>query len=44
LKAMINLVSRNLIAVADTVGNIYLMDTTSTELEIVKVLTIETGA
>ena len=44
LKAMINLVSRNLLAVADALGNIYLMDTTTTELEIVKVLSIETGA
>ncbi len=44
LKAMINLTSRNLLAVADALGNIYLMDTTSTDLEIVRVLSIETGA
>jgi WD40 repeat protein len=44
LKAMINLTSRNLLAVADALGNIYLMDTSTTDLEIVKVLSIETGA
>lgn len=44
LKAMINLPSRNMFAVADSLGNIYLLDSTSTELDVVKVLSNETGA
>lgn len=41
---MISLPSRNLFAVADSLGNIYLLDSTSTELDVVKVLSNETGA
>lgn len=44
LKAMINLPSRNLIAVADAIGNIFLLDTRTTDLELIKVLSTETGA
>jgi WD40 repeat protein len=44
LKAMIELKSRNLIAVADASGNIYLMDDSKTDLDIVKVLSNETSA
>jgi hypothetical protein len=44
LKAMINLPSRNMFAVADSIGNIYLLDSTSAELEVVKILSNETGA
>lgn len=43
LKAMIHLESRNIIAVADSLGNIHLHDTKTTELDVVKTLTIETG-
>jgi hypothetical protein len=39
---MINLPSRNLIAVADAIGSIYLMDTTNSDLNCVKVLSNET--
>lgn len=44
LKAMVSLPSRNLIAVADALGNIYLLDTRTTDLELIKVLSTETGA
>lgn len=44
LKAMISLPSRNLIAVADALGNIFLIDTRTTTMEIVKTLTTETQA
>lgn len=44
LKALINLPSRNMFAVADSIGNIYLLDSTSAELEVVKILSNETGA
>lgn len=44
LKAMINLESRNVIAVADGLGNIHLHDSSTLELDVIKTLTIETGA
>lgn len=42
LKFMINLPTRNLIAVADAIGNIFLIDTRTNEMDIVKTLTTET--
>jgi WD40 repeat protein len=44
LKAMVVLPSRSLVAVSDNGGNLYVYDTSSIELELVKTLTVETGS
>ena len=44
LKAMIPIPSRNIAAIADSAGNVFLVDTRSNELEVIKVLRTETGA